>query len=87
MESFAKMRSRRQGVLRPLLERRLTLPLVDMWEQYWVTEVRPANACVTRQETGVDYTQHVPAKHHLEPSAAVPTLIICRCPIRCFRKF
>lgn len=77
MESFAKMRSSRQGVLRPLyLERRLTLPLAGMWEQYWVTEVRPANTCVTRQETGVDSTQHGPAKHHLEPCAAVPSLII-----------
>lgn len=87
MESFANMRSSRQGMLRPLyLWRQLTLPLLDMWEQR-VTEVRPANACVTRQETGMDYTQHVPAKHHLEPSAAVSSLIICRCLIRCFRTF
>lgn len=72
-------------MLRPLyLWRQLTLPLLDTWEQ-WVTEVRPANVCVTRQEAGVDYTQHVPAKQHLEPSVAVSSLIICRC--LCVRTF
>lgn len=47
-------------------------------------EVRPANACVTRQETGVDYTQHVPAKQHLEPSVAVSSLYIAACALEHF---
>lgn len=34
-----------------------------------------------RHQTGVDYTQHVPPKHHLEPSGAVCSLIMCWCLI------
>lgn len=43
VESFAKMRSSCQGVLKPsYLWRQITLLLLDIRDQ-WVTEVRPAN--------------------------------------------
>lgn len=43
VESFAKMRSSRQGMLKPsYLWRQIILPLLHTWDQ-WVAEVRPAN--------------------------------------------
>lgn len=64
------MRSSCQAVLRPsYLWRQITLPLLDMWDQWGrgdeTQRVTDAYVCEMRQEIGVDYTQHVGAKYHL----------------------
>lgn len=69
MQSFAQFRSSRQGMLRPsYLRRKITLPLLVMSGQRsrgdGTQRIREANVCEMRQEIGVDYIQHVEAKHH-----------------------
>lgn len=69
VKSFAKVRSVLSGHAEAVVPVEAAyLPLLDMWEQRWVTQVRPANA--------EDWFGLHPVKHHLEPSAAVSSLII-----------
>lgn len=87
VESFAKMGSSHQGMLRPLyLPRPLTLPLFPCGNSTGLQ--RCGGKCMCNEAGDwCGLPQHVPAKHHLEASAAASSLIICRCLIHCFGTF